>query len=57
MNAPETLATAWLPADPDGSTIRAAFLADERMTVAALAAHAAVDDDSRAQISRQARAS
>jgi RHH-type transcriptional regulator, proline utilization regulon repressor / proline dehydrogenase / delta 1-pyrroline-5-carboxylate dehydrogenase len=56
MNAPETLATAWLPADPDGSTIRAAFLADERMTVAALAAHAAVDDDSRAQISRQARA-
>src|SRR5690349_3669680 len=56
MNAPETLAAAWLPADPDGATIRAAFLADERMTVAALAAHAAVDDESRAQISRQARA-
>ncbi|HET9046856.1 MAG TPA: bifunctional proline dehydrogenase/L-glutamate gamma-semialdehyde dehydrogenase PutA [Casimicrobiaceae bacterium] len=33
----------WLPEAPDGAAIRAAFLADERSTVARLADHAAVD--------------
>ncbi|HEY1326561.1 MAG TPA: bifunctional proline dehydrogenase/L-glutamate gamma-semialdehyde dehydrogenase PutA [Casimicrobiaceae bacterium] len=55
MNAPERPVTAWLPADPDGGAIRAAFLADERITVAALADQAALDPASDAQVSLQAR--
>ena len=40
MNAPETLPAALLPSHPDGAAIREAYLADERTTLAALAAQA-----------------
>jgi len=46
---------AWLPAAPEGAAIRGAFLADERATVAQLAAHAAVDAAAAAAIAAQAR--
>ena len=55
MNAPETIAAARLPENPDGAAIRAAFLADERMTVAALAAQATLEPAVEAQVARQAR--
>ena len=55
MNAHDPIAAARLPADPDGTAIREAFLADERMTVAALAAQAAIDTALAAQVAQQAR--
>ncbi len=45
----------WLPERPDGAAIRAAFLADERMSVMRLAQHAALDDATTAAIVTQAR--
>jgi len=55
VNAPEPLVPARLPATPDGAAIREAFLADERMTVAALAAPASVEPALGVQIAQQAR--
>jgi RHH-type proline utilization regulon transcriptional repressor/proline dehydrogenase/delta 1-pyrroline-5-carboxylate dehydrogenase len=45
----------WLPAVPDAAAIRAAFLADERLTVARLAEDAAVDDKAARAIAARAR--
>jgi RHH-type proline utilization regulon transcriptional repressor/proline dehydrogenase/delta 1-pyrroline-5-carboxylate dehydrogenase len=47
---------AFLPADPDGAAIRAAFLADERTAMARLAEDAAVDDATAGEIAARARA-
>ena len=47
---------AFLPRDPDGADIRAAFLADEHASVARLAEHAKVDAALAAAIAAQARA-
>ena len=55
MTAPDPLVPAYVPADPDGAAIRQAFLADERMTVAALAAQATSEPSLDAQVARQAR--
>jgi RHH-type proline utilization regulon transcriptional repressor/proline dehydrogenase/delta 1-pyrroline-5-carboxylate dehydrogenase len=46
----------WIPETPDGAAIRAAFLADERTTVKALAEHAAQGAVAGAAIAAQARA-
>ncbi len=55
MNAHDAAFSVLLPAVPDGHAIRASFLADERITVGALAAQASLDSDTSAQVVRQAR--
>ena len=44
------------PSDPDGASIRAAFLADEPATLERLAAEAATGDGSKRAVAEQAAA-
>jgi RHH-type proline utilization regulon transcriptional repressor/proline dehydrogenase/delta 1-pyrroline-5-carboxylate dehydrogenase len=55
MNADDD-STVLIPATPEGAAIRDAYLADERSTLVALAAHAASDGDDAHAIADQARA-
>ena len=55
MNADDD-STVLIPATPEGAAIRDAYLADERSTLVALAAHAASDGDDAHAIANQARA-
>ena len=48
-------ATPFIPEGPEGQAIRDAYLADERTTLVALAAHAAQDDATRRAVVTQAR--
>jgi RHH-type proline utilization regulon transcriptional repressor/proline dehydrogenase/delta 1-pyrroline-5-carboxylate dehydrogenase len=56
MNETAIIVPRRIPDEPNGAAIREAFLADERLTVTALAAQAQVDSSLDAQIARQARA-